>query len=486
MDVDAIDRSECLANKKVLDNIEEDSKHGSLSVAPSNLKFTFYSGNLEVQEKTIEITNYFSKPCPIQLLPLKTHYFQIRTASQRRWLSPGSSFKIHIFFTPDEERNYNDILKIHYFNNQQLQIKITAEITTRFSFPTNVNFGAVPLGRAACYEIPIYSHAKKKISFAIMPSKEDSCVDIYPRWGHIIPGQEPLIIMVIYRPFRYISFNFQIRIFITDLCKVPHIINFYAYTRPGILRETLENIESKTKNKVKPAKTDAISRKKVTPISVNQNTPKACAEKSTVKMSSCEESLLKKCSYFPLYALHAVNCIMNSKTLKSHGEHELKGPLNVYMSQMIETKVLKLKEFLIKTENYHRENELAKFHHKPKVNYGTRGINDNRIIEIQVQREQGWNDYKDSMNLSCEEDVFERKEIEKIKQRILRTSQKYPKAVSTSSEKGQSCLHYSNNVLFLQSARKIILKNRLLKVLGKLRQLTPELVVELEKPFTKY
>lgn len=42
--------------------------------------------------------------------------------------------------------------------------------------------------------------------------------------------------MVIYKPLRYISMNFQIRIFISDLYKTPYVINFYAYTRPGLLR----------------------------------------------------------------------------------------------------------------------------------------------------------------------------------------------------------------------------------------------------------
>lgn len=57
--------------------------------------------------------------------------------------------------------------------------------------------------------------------------------------------------------------------------------------------------------------------------------------------------------------------------------------------------------------------------------------------------------------------------------------------MSTPSEKGQSFLYYYNNVLFLQAARKIVLKNRLLKVLKKLNQLTPKLVVELEELLIK-
>lgn len=83
MDIDVINRSQCFVNKKkVLNNIQEDSRNAFLSVTPSNLKFTFTSKNLKVQQKTIEITNYFSKSCPIQPLTLETHYFRIESISQ--------------------------------------------------------------------------------------------------------------------------------------------------------------------------------------------------------------------------------------------------------------------------------------------------------------------------------------------------------------------------------------------------------------------
>ncbi|XP_029037690.2 cilia- and flagella-associated protein 221-like [Osmia bicornis bicornis] len=217
-------------------NFENNSKKIFLSVVPSRLKFTFDSDNFKVQEKIIEITNYFPKPCPILLIPLESQYFRIANVFQRQWLNPGSVLKINILFIPDENRDYNDVLKIRYFNNQLMEIKIFAKIVTIFSFPSTVSFGNVPLDQPVCYKIPIRSHSKKEFSFVIWPSKENSCVDIYPRWGRVKANQEPLIIMIIYRPLRYISMHFQIRIFISDLCKTPHIINFYAYTRPGLLR----------------------------------------------------------------------------------------------------------------------------------------------------------------------------------------------------------------------------------------------------------
>lgn len=54
---------------------------------------------------------------------------------------------MNILFIPDENRDYNDTLKILYYNDQTTQIKIYAEMATKFSFPTIVNFGQVPLGR---------------------------------------------------------------------------------------------------------------------------------------------------------------------------------------------------------------------------------------------------------------------------------------------------------------------------------------------------
>ncbi|XP_033301994.1 cilia- and flagella-associated protein 221-like [Bombus bifarius] len=239
MDMDIFDQTQyCIdkTKKKNIHKFEEESNNGILSVVPSKLKFNFDFGNFKVQEKTVEITNFFVKPCPIRFLPLETHYFRFKDIYQRTWLNPGSVFKMNILFIPDENRDYNDTLKILYYNDQTTQIKIYAEMTTKFSFPAIVNFGHVPLGRTVCYKIPIHSHAEKDFSFTIIPFNGGSCVDVYPRWGHIKSKQNPAIIAIIYRPLRYISMNFEIRIFISDLCKSPHIINFYAYTRPGLLR----------------------------------------------------------------------------------------------------------------------------------------------------------------------------------------------------------------------------------------------------------
>ena len=63
-------------------NFENSSKKIFLSVVPSRLKFTFDSDNFKVQEKIIEITNYFHKPCPILLIPLESQYFRIANVFQ--------------------------------------------------------------------------------------------------------------------------------------------------------------------------------------------------------------------------------------------------------------------------------------------------------------------------------------------------------------------------------------------------------------------
>lgn len=168
MDDRVIEWSQCARTKTTVKN---DSKNVILNVSPPNLSFNFSFDNLKPQEKIIKVTNYSSKPCPVQPLPMETRYFwfgittQVKkqipllklllykilmyaSLLQTRWLTPGSVYNINIRFIPDESRNYNDVLKIRYFDNQTLQIKVTGNVTTHFPFPRKVNFGSVPLGRA--------------------------------------------------------------------------------------------------------------------------------------------------------------------------------------------------------------------------------------------------------------------------------------------------------------------------------------------------
>lgn len=83
----------------------------------------------------------------------------------------------------------------------------------------------------------------------------------------------------------------------------------------------------------------------------------------------------------------------------------------------------KLKSFLVKVEDYYQKNEQTKFHHKPKVSYGKFDPNENQIIEIKTQREQTWNKYK-NLIMNSEKCLFEKQKAEKLRQRILRVSQK--------------------------------------------------------------
>lgn len=100
------------------------------------------------------------------------------------------------------------------------------------------------------------------------------------------------------------------------------------------------------------------------------------------------------------------------------------GPLNAYAYQIVEQKARKLKEFLLKVRSYREGNERARIHHRPKVNYGTRGAGEIQVTEVKIQREQEWNDYRESMKTSVDEGLFQRENARGIKQRILRASQK--------------------------------------------------------------
>lgn len=95
--------------------------------------------------------------------------------------------------------------------------------------------------------------------------------------------------------------------------------------------------------------------------------------------------------------------------------------MGTILFQTMDQKMKKLKNFLIKVEDYYQKNEQTKFHHKPKVNYGK--FDPNQIIEIKTQREQIWNKYK-NLIMNSEKCLFEKQKVEKLRQRILRVSQK--------------------------------------------------------------
>ncbi|CAD1475815.1 unnamed protein product [Heterotrigona itama] len=249
-----------------------------------------------------------------------------------------------------------------------------------------------------------------------------------------------------------------------------------------MIREILENVEIKVKSKMQRRKIGTSFSKEVKPISVKEDKSKYCLRESTAKRTSFEKLLLKRCSHFTLYTPHAVNCILNLKIRKSISEHELKGPLGTFLLQIMKQKTEKLKEFLAKVEAHYRKNEQMKFHHKPKVNDGTFDASTNQMIEIKTQREQAWNNYKDLTTTSGKY-IFEQEKPKKIRQRILRVSQKYPNTTSTSFRKEESFFHYCKILPFLQTARKIVLRNRLLNVLLKLQGLTPESISQFEEPF---
>lgn len=90
-----------------------------------------------------------------------------------------------------------------------------------------------------------------------------------------------------------------------------------------MIREKLETIEAKIENKIQQKNISTTFCKGAKPISVKKNKPKYLKE-SAMKFTSSEKLLLKQC-YFPLYTLHAVNCILNLKIRKLFNEYELKG-----------------------------------------------------------------------------------------------------------------------------------------------------------------
>ncbi|KAF7411590.1 hypothetical protein HZH66_000486 [Vespula vulgaris] len=366
-----------------------------------------------------------------------------------------------------ESPNINDI-KTKCSNEQSLTTEIFVNSTFKSIFRKKVNFGNIPLGYMVHHIILIHPIPNKKISYVVLPFIKNSCIDIYPLEGNIRPDCKPAEIMVIYRPLRYITLNFELQIYIPELCKTQ-VITFYADTKPRLQRNLHEDIYRHKKyieTKInKLTKRKPILLKKTFPTLKYKLRTDTCKEHPQYKKKSLEWS-------YKFHMMQAVNQIYDKYYENFHDEHELRGPLNIYLSEMIEHK-LKLQDlFLYKSEIYRKENNRTIFHHKPKVGFDAKFLSMKELQIITMERKFNWVYYKCSIITTQFKELINRDKSIKIKQRILRTALKYPETTITLDTNKKWSLYYCKINTFIEAARKIILQNRLIKILKKLKNLT--------------
>ncbi|XP_033225708.1 cilia- and flagella-associated protein 221-like isoform X2 [Belonocnema kinseyi] len=443
---------------------------------------------MKTQQKIVQITNYSSKPCPLLISPPGTCYFKITSKTLKEWLNPGYSFELKIRFIPDEIRHYHDSIKIQEFEKRYSILKLSAAPSCEINYPKTVDFGKVPLAATVSYKIPIHSDPMKKISFAVFPLSEiQCCLHIYPLYGSLKPGQNPIFLNVEYQALRYITATFQIQLFIPEICKSPFLINFIAYTYPGLQREKLEEvIEVPLENQKEPKKTNSVSEpikleNKITSTSLHFSQQK----KEKKKIQNYEYKLFKKLGKIPAFSLHGVNLIMNARLKKVHDEFELRGPLSMYKCDTMKEKMNHQNEFLHKSEQLLKLNENARNNHKPKLGESLSDSYNEKFDSILAKRKQHSFEYKNKLITTTKEELLQRPKVIKIRQRTLRSCTENFEKITTHQLSCDWFLRYTIIAHFIQAARIIILKNRLKKVLSLLRKLTPEIVERIEKLIDK-
>lgn len=92
-----------------------------------------------------------------------------------------------------------------------------------------------------------------------------------------------------------------------------------------IFSESIENIKSEMKRNEEGKKIGALSCREVKAIFRKRDKLKPHIKESTTKYTDFGKNLLQKCGHIPLYSLHAINCILNSKIQRSFDEYELNG-----------------------------------------------------------------------------------------------------------------------------------------------------------------
>ncbi|XP_015602810.1 cilia- and flagella-associated protein 221 [Cephus cinctus] len=456
------------------DIYKDSSKNDFIKVIPDELIFTFDTLYPQKQQKYLKILNIGLKPYPVQVLPPDTSYFKVSNSSTV-WISPGLSLNLRVIFYPKDVREYNDVLRLRCLYNQNLFIKILAKPETLLNFPTRVNFGKVLLGTVVSYKLPIHSFPSKKFSFAILILSDEPSVTVNPLQGHLCPGQDPVIVQINYKALRYVTITFDLQIYIPEICKSPFVINFIAYTWPELqVKDTHKPVEEFTKIEV--VKESDYTEKTIRKAKILS--PKV--EFSMKKELSYEDLLLKQLGQIPLYSLHGVNCILNYNLIQTHTVDELRGPLNDYFYNDARERDKRIEEFFNRVKSCNHENDSAKFYHRPKLGFQLDQLQKEEIDRIMIERQEHWSRYRDATITTADEELLTRQEAMKIKQRTLRSSLDNPNFIAPYKITDDWFLRYHIISQFIEAARTIVLKNRLEKVLCKLKKLNPKVISEIE------
>ena len=157
-----------------------------------------------------------------------------------RYFVPGSTLKIHITFTPQEQRFHSDRILVHCEDEFNLQIPVLAFPSVTFAaFPRHILLPTTPVGMRLTHRIPLLVQAAVQTNFRVEVAEPCAEMTVEPREGALPTDGSVLHLTLTYRPRQYSTARTTLRLFLSDCGLPPATCTVAARCVPGLRRDRL-------------------------------------------------------------------------------------------------------------------------------------------------------------------------------------------------------------------------------------------------------
>ncbi|KAK4467943.1 hypothetical protein MN116_008549 [Schistosoma mekongi] len=229
-----------------------------IAVEPAEINFDNlnFGSRKSSMVKQFELKNISSRVTRLHILPPDTKYFRL-SYKQPKCLVPGYSIVCRLKFLPDKPEYYEDCIRVHTEDHEnQLIIPIYAyPVIGNFDFPDFIEFPPTNIGEKRSHFVSIKSSSVVDFEFRIQIIHMDTSFTIQPLNGILNAGQI-MKLQIDFQPTNYQTCQLKFELHIAQVNFKPKCCTVIGNAMPSLESSTLlcynekeRQLETSDKNK---------------------------------------------------------------------------------------------------------------------------------------------------------------------------------------------------------------------------------------------